>query len=95
MVAVPDPRGPHFPAAASGFEKLPLDLLPFPSCVVASRDDPFGSVAHARRCAEGWGSDFIDIGPAGHINAESGHGEWPEGWSLLTGLIQHRASTSR
>lgn len=83
LVAIPDPQGLNFPPSAEGFEKLPLGRLPFPSLVIASADDPFGSVAHAQRCAAAWGSEFVDIGPAGHINAESGHGEWPQGFSLL------------
>jgi predicted alpha/beta hydrolase family esterase len=30
-----------------------------------------------------WGSSFVDIDQAGHINADSGHGEWNEGYTLL------------
>jgi predicted alpha/beta hydrolase family esterase len=30
---------------------------------------------------------FIDIGQAGHINADSGHGEWPEGYDLFRKFI--------
>jgi predicted alpha/beta hydrolase family esterase len=51
--------------------------------VVASTNDPFGSLAHANHCARAWGSSFVDIGSAGHINADSGHGEWNEGYALL------------
>ena len=29
------------------------------------------------------GSTLIDIGQAGHNNADSGHGEWSEGYKLL------------
>ena len=38
---------------------------------------------YAKRCAKAWGSRFVDIGQAGHINADSGHGEWKEGYALL------------
>jgi predicted alpha/beta hydrolase family esterase len=51
--------------------------------VVASANDPLGSLAHAKHCAIAWGSTFVDIGLAGHINADSGHGEWCEGYALL------------
>ncbi len=44
-------------------------------------------VAHwAREYADAWGSTSVNIGPAGHINAASGLGEWPAGYSLLAGL---------
>jgi predicted alpha/beta hydrolase family esterase len=55
----------------------------FRSLVVASANDSFGSLAHAKQCATAWGSTFVDIGQAGHINADSGHGEWEEGYLLL------------
>lgn len=86
LVAVPDPYGPQFPATALGFGNLALVPLGFPSLVVASQDDPFGSLDYARRCAAAWGGGFVDIGAAGHINAESGYGPWPEGLSLVEQL---------
>lgn len=86
LVAVPDPQSAAFPAAARGFDPVPLAPLPFPSIVVASTDDPYGSVDHARRCADGWGSEFVVMGAHGHLNAQSGLGEWPQGWRLLQQL---------
>jgi predicted alpha/beta hydrolase family esterase len=88
LVAVPDPDGPLFPAAAQGFQPVPSGTLRFPSLVVASSDDPFGSVAYARRCARDWGSDFVEIPSAGHINADSGLGDWPAGLYLFEGLLK-------
>ncbi|MEF2546123.1 alpha/beta hydrolase [Aurantimonas sp. E1-2-R+4] len=64
------------------FGPYPRDPLPFPSVVVASRNDIFSSFEAAEDIAGAWGSLFIDAGEAGHMNAESGHGPWPEG--LLT-----------
>lgn len=57
----------------------PRDPLPFPSVVVASRNDPHGSFDHAGDLANAWGSLFIDAGESGHIDQGSGHGPWPEG----------------
>ena len=91
LVAVPDPDGPLFPAAAQGFQPVPSGRLRFPSLVVASSDDPFGSVAYARRCARDWGSDFVEIPSAGHINADSGLGDWPAGLALFEGLLKSSA----
>jgi uncharacterized protein len=95
LVAVPDPDGPGFPDAAKGFAPLPLAVLRCPGLVVASTDDPFGSVLHAQRCAAAWGSACVSIGAAGHINADSRLGAWPEGFSLLTGLLAQAESRSR
>lgn len=86
LVAVPDPDGPRFPVEAVGFSPLPQQRFPFPSMVVASTDDPYGSLAHAAACASAWGSRLVDIGAAGHINAGSGLGRWPEGRELLRQL---------
>jgi predicted alpha/beta hydrolase family esterase len=51
--------------------------LPFPTRVIASANDPWMPLETARRWAEAWGSDFVDIGRLGHINVDSGHGPWP------------------
>lgn len=87
LVAVPDPAGPVFPAATSiGFTPLPSRQLPFRSTIVASTDDPYGSAAYARACANAWGSGFVEAGARGHLNADSGLGAWPEGYRLLEAL---------
>lgn len=83
LVAVPDPSGPVFPAEAQGFAPLPREHLGFPSLIVASDDDSYGSVDHAKRCAADWGGSLHRIGARGHINAASGLGHWPDGWALL------------
>ncbi|MDY0105624.1 MAG: alpha/beta hydrolase, partial [Giesbergeria sp.] len=36
--------------------------------------------------ARAWGSEFVRLQNAGHINIASGHGEWPLGWALLQSL---------
>ncbi|MHA6494118.1 RBBP9/YdeN family alpha/beta hydrolase [Pseudomonas borbori] len=83
LVAVPDPTSPSFSAQATGFSALAERPLPFPSLVVASSSDPFGSLEYAERCAGRWGSALVNIGDAGHINAASGLGAWPEGHALF------------
>lgn len=74
-----------------GFSPIPLDLLPFPSIVVASRNDPYVPFDTAQGFARAWGSRFVDLGFAGHINVESGHGRWVEGRALLNRLIEKAA----
>ncbi|MDQ2704188.1 MAG: alpha/beta hydrolase, partial [Pseudomonadota bacterium] len=61
------------------FGPYPRDPLPFPSVVIASRNDPYGAFEVAEDNAAAWGSLFIDAGESGHLNADSGHGPWPEG----------------
>jgi uncharacterized protein len=61
------------------FAPIPIDPLPFPSLLVASRTDPLTSFAEAEEIAGLWGSLLLDAGDAGHLNVESGHGPWPEG----------------
>jgi predicted alpha/beta hydrolase family esterase len=58
-------------------------LLPFASTLVASSNDQWASLARAQQFATAWGSELVNLGPAGHINADSGHGEWPAGLALL------------
>ncbi|MEZ5923847.1 MAG: alpha/beta hydrolase [Hyphomicrobiaceae bacterium] len=63
----------------SGFHPVPTAPLPFPSMVIASRNDPFASYEMAQEMALDWGSDIVDAGQSGHLNTVSGHGPWPEG----------------
>ncbi len=87
LVAVPDPEGAHFPRGARGFSPVPLKPFGFSSIVVASTDDPYGSLEHSRRCADAWGARLVAVGAVGHINAQSGLGDWLEGFELLQELI--------
>ena len=84
--AVPDPSGPHFPPAAADFAGPPRQALRFPSVVVISDDDPYGSPAYAHRCASTWGARTLRMGARGHLNADSGLGDWPQGLALLDQL---------
>jgi predicted alpha/beta hydrolase family esterase len=83
LVGVPDPASPAFPVEAGGFGAVPEKRLGFPSLILASTDDPYGSVDYARSRAKQWGSDLIILGPLGHINGASGLGAWPEGMAIL------------
>ena len=80
LVAPPDVANPSIrPKHLMTFGPYPCDPLPFPSVVIASRNDPYSAFEVAEDNAAAWGSLFIDAGERGHINAESGHGPWPEG----------------
>ncbi len=69
------------------FVPIPLAPLPFPTTVVAGRDDPYVAFERARRFAEAWGSAFVDAGEVGHINAASGLGDWDAGRGHLEALL--------
>jgi predicted alpha/beta hydrolase family esterase len=86
LVAPSDPDGPRYPAGPTGFAPVPLRALPFPSIVVASTDDEYVTPVQARAYASAWGSEYVEIGAAGHINAASGLGVWPAGQALLERL---------
>ncbi len=57
--------------------------FPFRSTVIASSTDPWISIEKAFFYAKSWGSEFINIGDAGHINTLSGHGKWEQGYDIL------------
>ena len=96
LVAVPDPESSVFRrAATSGFTPLPLTRLPFPTTVVASTNDPYGSADYARACAAAWGSEFVEVGAKGHLNSESNLGNWPEGLRLLEKMNFSEKSPSK
>jgi predicted alpha/beta hydrolase family esterase len=84
LAAVPDVHGTEFPSAAVGFGTSRQVRLPFPTVVVASEDDPYGSLEHSSAVAERLGARLVNIGRKGHINTGSGLGDWPEGWSILS-----------
>ncbi len=78
-----------------GFSPMPQLRLPFPSTVAASQDDPYVEIERAEAFARSWGSRFVDLGRAGHVNGDSGHGPWPEGRLLLDELVERIASEAR
>ena len=88
LVAPADVDRADAPAAIRVFRPVPLMRLPFPSIVVCSTDDPFLAADRGRAFAREWGSRFVEIGAAGHINAASGFGPWPEGESLVRSLLE-------
>jgi len=87
LVAPPDPEAQVFPKEAHGFSDFPLRPFNLISTVVASENDPYADIEFSRSCANSWGSDFINIGMAGHINAASGLNDWPQGELILENLV--------
>ncbi len=67
---------------------LPRAPLPWPCVVVASRTHALSDYELAAALATQWGGELIDAGAAGAIDADSGHGPWPEGLMRLAGFIK-------
>ena len=65
--------------------QLPLRALPIPTTLVFSENDPWLTPSSARRWAARWGSLSVNLGAAGHINAEAGFGPLPLALRWLDG----------
>jgi len=79
------------PAEPTRFEaeaRVPGLSLSVPTLIVASEDDPLMSLRRAEHWARVWGADLVDLGEAGHVNAEAGFGPWPHGLRLLAELAR-------
>jgi hypothetical protein len=74
------------PAEIISFGPMPLGMLPFPTLVVASSNDHYVQLNRAKLFAAAWGADFVNIGAAGHINADSHLDTWDFGWNLVQEL---------
>ncbi len=85
LVAPADPA--RFNEPAERLEKK----LAFPSLVISSSNDPWVKASAAEHWASVWGSDYLNIGKAGHINIDAGYGPWPAGLDLFA---QFRAGTT-
>lgn len=62
---------------------LPSQPLACPSLLISSLDDPWMDADQAAAWARRWGSELHSAGARGHINAQSGLGDWAFGWQRL------------
>ena len=83
LVAPSDIEAQQYTFPAKGFSPIPTQKMHFKTIVIASEDDVWVSIDRAKYFAACWGSEFINIGKAGHINAASGYGPWPKGLEIL------------
>jgi len=82
LVAPADPHKFHVA------ELLPSVALPCPTIMLSSRNDPWMAIERAAVWGQRWGSEFHDVGELGHINADSGLGDWTEGQRQLQRLAE-------
>jgi predicted alpha/beta hydrolase family esterase len=80
------PADPERRSVLADFAPVPFQTLPYRNIVVASNNDPFCPVRTAGAYARAWGSEFVRLQNAGHINVDSGFGAWPLGLALLQSL---------
>ncbi len=93
LVAPPDVDAASGDARLAAFGPAPKLLLPFPSVVIASGDDPYIGLGRAHGLAKYWGSHFVDAGSIGHINAASEIGRFALGESWLDKLLSLAAAS--
>jgi len=86
LVAPGDPQREELRGVLSSWSPAVAQRLPFRSQLLASRNDPYCSFERAAQFAAAWGSELVDCGSCGHINAESGLGPWPDGHRRLLAL---------
>jgi len=93
LVAPPDVDRLGADPRIERFAPAPKAILPFPTTVVASNDDPWCAADRANELACSWGAHFVLLDQARHINAESSLGAWREGQQLLERLLDVRPRT--
>jgi predicted alpha/beta hydrolase family esterase len=91
LVAPPDLTELRREKRVDSFTESPALSSQTPMIVVASDDDPYAKTAYVWRLSRHWDARFVNAGPFGHINADSGVADWPYGQYLLASL--QRATT--
>jgi predicted alpha/beta hydrolase family esterase len=86
LVAPGDPEREELRPVLKSWSPVVMQKLPFKARLLGSQNDPYSSFARAKEFAAAWGAEFVDYGARGHINAESGLGDWPEGRAMVMAL---------
>lgn len=71
-----------------GFRPIPMLKFSFKSIVVSSTNDIYASCERSQEFAKNWGSEFVNLGQKGHINAVSGLGSWDFGKRVLSNFSE-------
>ena len=92
LVAPGDAEREDLRPMLASWAPVTMQTLPFNSVLFVSHNDPYCSFARASAMATAWGARCIDYGMAGHINADSGLGDWPDGHAHLMQLLETKDS---
>lgn len=87
LVAPPDIERNDMPPNLRPWRPIVRRALPFAAIAVTSNDDPFSAPERSARLVREWGAREVSLGAAGHVNGDSGLGDWPAGQSLLAQLL--------
>lgn len=72
----------------NGWLPTPRAVLPFPSIVAASTNDPLARLDRVTELATAWGSRLVNLGAVGHLNPAAGYGEWPRAHEFIAELTR-------
>jgi predicted alpha/beta hydrolase family esterase len=78
------PASPAKFTFAGPFEARRLGV---PSILIGSETDPWMPLAGSRELAQRFGSAFVNLGDAGHINTAAGFGPWPRAKYFIDTLV--------
>ncbi len=95
LVAPADVERRDCPAPLRNFAPLPSSNLPFASLLIGSSNDHAATAQRARAFAQAWGSGAVILPNAGHINVQSGHQRWEQGFAWLYQLQAHADNHSQ
>ncbi len=88
LVAPPDTERDDMPPNLFSWRPIVRQRLPFAAVVATSSDDPFCSAERGAQFAVEWGAEHRVIGAAGHVNTETGLGDWPVGRAWVNTLVR-------
>ncbi|RZU00861.1 RBBP9/YdeN family alpha/beta hydrolase [Rivibacter subsaxonicus] len=86
LVAAPDTERADMPPQLHNWRPMVRARLPFAATLVASSDDPYCALDRSTGLAADWGAALVLAGACGHLNGDSGLGDWAEGRALLEAL---------
>lgn len=95
LVAPADVERNDCPEPLRNFAPMPSLRLPFASVLIGSSNDHAATAQRALEFAQVWGSEAVILPDAGHINVQSGHHLWEQGFSWLYQLQERSHSRSQ
>lgn len=87
LVAPPDTERADMPPQLHNWRPMRRQRLPFRALAVLSSDDPYCEPGRAQALCLDWASDTVSAGPRGHLNSESGLGDWESGHAMLAAWL--------